>query len=101
MSDLFTIGHSTWPPEKFLAMLRQHDINAIADVRSNPFSRWSPQFNRKSLGTTLPAANIQYVFLGDELGARRIEPEVYLDGVARYDLIAKLPIFQSGLDRVR
>src|SRR5205085_12218516 len=50
---------------------------------------------------TFRDAQVQYVFLGDELGARRVEREVYVDGIARYDRIAKLPAFQSGLERVR
>ena len=101
MPDLFTIGHSTHTAEKFLDLLRQHKIEAIGDVRSNPFSAWTPQFNRTTLEPALRAANIQYVFLGDELGARRVEREVYIDGIARYERIAKLPAFQSGLERVR
>ena len=101
MPDLFTIGHSTHTAEKFLDLVRQHKIEAIGDVRSNPFSAWTPQFNRTALEPALRQAGIQYVFLGDELGARRVEREVYIDGVARYERIAKLPAFQSGLERVR
>jgi uncharacterized protein (DUF488 family) len=101
MSDLFTIGHSTHTAEKFLELLRQHDISAIGDVRSSPFSAWTPQFNRTALEPTLREAGLHYVFLGDELGARRVEREVYIDGVARYERIAKLPAFQTGLERVR
>ena len=101
MADLFTIGHSTHSAEKFLELLRAHRVEAIADVRTSPFSAWTPQFNRTSLEPVLRAANVQYVFLGDELGARRDEREVYVDGIARYDRIAKLPAFQAGLERVR
>lgn len=101
MADLFTIGHSTHSAEKFVELLRAHRIDAVGDVRSSPFSAWTPQFNRTALEATLRAEKIQYVFLGDELGARREEREVYVDSVARYERIAKLPAFQSGLERVR
>lgn len=101
MADLFTIGHSTHSAEKFIELLRAHRIDAVGDVRSSPFSAWTPQFNRTALEATLRAEKIQYVFLGDELGARRDEREVYLDGVARYERIAKVPAFRSGLERVR
>src|SRR5688572_17480831 len=101
MPDLFTIGHSTHSAEKFLELLRAHRIDALGDVRSNPFSAWTPQFNRTALEPALRAASVQYVFLGDDLGARRTEREAYVDGVARYERIAKLPAFQTGLDRVR
>jgi uncharacterized protein (DUF488 family) len=101
MPDLFTIGHSTHTAEKFLELLRAHRVDAIGDVRSSPFSAWTPQFNRTALESTLRAANIHYVFLGDELGARRTEREAYINSVARYDRVAKLPAFQTGLERVR
>ncbi|HUS36313.1 MAG TPA: DUF488 domain-containing protein [Verrucomicrobiae bacterium] len=101
MADLFTIGHSTHSAEDFLKLLRAHRIDAIGDVRSSPFSAWTPQFNRTALEATLRAENIHYVFLGDELGARREEREVYVEGIARYERIAKLPSFQRGLERVR
>src|SRR2546421_4608230 len=101
MAELFTIGHSTHTPEKFLELLRKHDITAIGDVRSSPFSAWTPHFNRTALEPTLKKAGVHYVFLGDELGARRLEREVYVDGVARYERIAKLSAFQTGLERVR
>jgi uncharacterized protein (DUF488 family) len=101
MADLFTIGHSTHSAEKFVELLRAHRIDAVGDVRSSPFSAWTPQFNRTALEATLGAEKIQYVFLGDELGARREEREVYVESVARYERIAKLPSFQGGLERVR
>jgi uncharacterized protein (DUF488 family) len=98
---LFTIGHSTHPIERFLELLRLQSVQAVADVRSKPFSRWAPQFNRDRLEKSLREAGIHYVFLGDELGARRIEPEVYVDGVARYERISETASFKQGLDRVR
>jgi uncharacterized protein (DUF488 family) len=101
MADLFTIGHSTHSAEKFVELLRAHRIDAVGDVRSSPFSAWTPQFNQTALEATLRAEKVHYVFLGDELGARREERDVYVDGVARYERIAKVPAFQSGLERVR
>jgi uncharacterized protein (DUF488 family) len=98
---LFTIGHSTHPIDRFVELLRTHSVQAVADVRSQPFSRWVPQFNRERLEKSVHEAGLHYVFLGDELGARRVEPEVYINGVARYDKIAQTSAFQEGLDRIR
>ena len=53
MPELFTIGHSTHLWEKFLELLRQHRIQAVADVRSSPYSRRNPQFNRETLQAAL------------------------------------------------
>ena len=101
MRELFTIGHSTQTWDQFLALLLQHRIEAIGDVRSSPYSARFPHFTRELMDRALRAANIRYVFLGDELGARRTERECYIDGVARYDRIARTAAFSAGLDRVR
>ena len=98
---LFTIGHSTHSLETFLSLLRSHNITAVADVRSCPYSRFNPQFNRECLAESLDVTGIRYVFLGLELGARRSEPECYVGGKAKYDLIAKSAMFIQGLDRLR
>jgi uncharacterized protein (DUF488 family) len=97
---MFTIGHSNHSLEHFLESLRLHRIQVVVDVRSSPYSARLPQFNREPLKAALRVADIRYLFLGDELGARRSERECYVDGVARYDLIAKTTAFRSGLDRV-
>jgi uncharacterized protein (DUF488 family) len=98
---LLTIGHSNHSLDRFLEILRTHAVTAIADVRSSPFSKFNPQFNRDSLETSLRNVSIRYVPLGAELGARRTEAECYDGGMARYDRIARLPMFQKGLERVR
>src|SRR5439155_1421893 len=74
MSELFTVGHSNGPVEALIRLLEMHRITAIADVRSSPYSRYAPQFNREALHPLLTASGIQYVYLGAELGARRSEP---------------------------
>lgn len=101
MSELFTIGHSTQSWEQFVELLSRHRIGAIGDVRSSPYSARFPQYNREVLDRALRLVNIRYVFLGDELGARRAERECYVDGVARYDRISRTAAFRAGLERVQ
>jgi uncharacterized protein (DUF488 family) len=97
---LFTVGHSNQTLPQLIELLKSHGVTAIADVRSMPYSRRLPQFNRPELEAELPRHGITYVFLGEELGARRDEPEAY-DGLqAAYERVAQLPAFQRGLDRV-
>ncbi len=99
--SILTIGHSDHRIERFLVLLARSRVDAVADVRSVPQSRFNPQYNRDDLAQSLQAAGIYYVFLGDELGARRREPECYLDGKARYELIACTPSFKCGLERLQ
>jgi uncharacterized protein (DUF488 family) len=98
---IFTIGHSTHTLEYFLSLLTKHGIQAVGDVRSVPYSRRNPQFNREPLMQRLRAADIAYVFLGKELGARSDNPGCYIDGKVQYNYLAKEPAFLEGLGRIR
>lgn len=99
-NNVYTIGHSRHSAEVFLALLRGHGVEALADVRSSPFSRFNPQFNREPLERWLEANGIRYVFLGKELGARSEDRSCYFDGRVQYGRLAQTPLFQTGLDRV-
>jgi uncharacterized protein (DUF488 family) len=97
---IFTIGHSNLEIGKFIALLRQHGIQAVADVRSSPYSQYNPQFNRELLQKSLQEHGVDYVFLGQELGARRSERECYLEGLADYEFISQLPALKRGIERL-
>jgi uncharacterized protein (DUF488 family) len=95
-----TIGHSTHPYARFLLLLRQAGVTAIADVRTSPFSRHFPQFNRDTLRDELRRDGISYVFLGKELGGRPNNEKFFHDGVADYEKMATTEEFAKGLARV-
>lgn len=97
---LYTIGHSNhdWP--SFLCLLQRHQIALVADVRSHPTSRFA-HFRRRPIESLLADSGIEYLFLGRELGARRDEPECYLDGRVDYERVAGLPLFRAGIERVQ
>jgi uncharacterized protein (DUF488 family) len=97
---VFTVGHSTQPADKFRSLLAQHQVTAVADVRSSPYSRLHPHFNREKLRDDLQRERIAYVFLGEELGARSKDPACYVDGKVQYARLAQTRLFQEGLDRV-
>jgi uncharacterized protein (DUF488 family) len=99
-TEVLTIGHSTLPYERFLELLRRANVTAVADVRSAPYSRHYPQFNRDDLHEELRSDGISYVFLGKELGGRPSERRFYCEGVADYEKMAQAPEFCKGLDRV-
>ena len=99
-NKVYTIGHSNHSMEKFLALLFQHEITVVADVRSHPFSRYNPHFNRASLQAELQNAGLGYVFLGQELGARSEDQYCYFDGRIDYDRLAQTKNFQVGLSRI-
>ncbi|HEX6879966.1 MAG TPA: DUF488 domain-containing protein [Terriglobales bacterium] len=97
---VYTIGHSNHEFAKLLALLQQHGVTAVGDVRSAPYSKRYPQFSREPLEKALREAGITYVYLGKELGARSDDPSCYEKGSVKYERLAKTAPFQSGLDRV-
>lgn len=100
-SILHTIGHSDHTLEAFLGLLQAHAITAIADVRSQPYSRRHPQFNREPLQAALREAGIQYGFLGRECGARSDDPACYKNGKVQYERLARTDRFRAGVERIR
>jgi uncharacterized protein (DUF488 family) len=98
--DLFSIGHSNLSAERFLAMLQGAGVNAVADVRSTPYSRFCPWFSQKPLAAALAAAGIDYAAMGDVLGGRPRDDALYRDDVADYEAMATLPDYITGLERL-
>lgn len=97
----FTVGHSTHTLEIFLKLLRQHDISAVADVRSSPYSRYCPHFSKDPLVASLRESGIKYVFLGRELGGRSDDPSCYENGRVRYSRLARRQDFTDGIERLK
>ncbi len=97
---IYTVGHSIHPIDRFVGLLRRHGVTALADVRSTPQSRFNPQFNRRTLQQSLKGAGIEYVFLGEELGARSKDPACYEAGRVSYTKLAATPLFRLGIERL-
>jgi uncharacterized protein (DUF488 family) len=97
---VFTVGHSTHSQERFLRLLRDADITAIADVRSSPWSRHCPHFNRPDLKSLLRQNGLDYRYFGKQLGGRPSDPSLFDGGIADYQAMARTPLFQEGLERV-
>jgi uncharacterized protein (DUF488 family) len=98
---IYTIGHSTHSVDQFVQLLIRNSITAIADVRSVPYSKFQPQFNREGLKNELKNHDIKYVFLGVELGARSKDQACYINGKVQYRLLAKTENFRKGIERLK
>ncbi|MDJ0659105.1 MAG: DUF488 domain-containing protein [Crocosphaera sp.] len=98
---LFTIGHSNLDIKDFIYLLNQHNVTALADIRSSPYSRYVSQFNKENLQNSLLNVGIKYVFLGEELGARTKDRSCYVEGKAVYENIAKTDLFAKGIERIK
>ena len=100
--QIYTIGHSDHTTVAFIDLLRQHGITLVVDVRSQPYSRWTPQFNRETLARDLESAGIPYRFMGDHLGGRPADPALYDPGQARpdYERLEQTASYQAGIDQL-
>jgi uncharacterized protein (DUF488 family) len=98
---IFTIGHSTHPLNEFIDLLRRNQITAVADVRSVPYSQFQPQFNREKIKEELKKSGIEYVFLGEELGARSKDLSNYENGKVQYRRLAQTELFRRGIERLK
>ncbi len=101
MAPILTVGHSNHEMATLLALLAAHDIQVVADVRSAPYSRHVPRFNKRELAKAVRESGMQYLFLGDVLGGKPVDP-LLLDttGKPDYDKIARRTSFHAGLDRL-
>src|SRR5829696_9023919 len=98
---ILTIGHSNYSLEAFIELLRAHRIEVLVDVRSQPYSKYTPHFESRALKESLPAAGIKYLFMGKELGGRPDGDEFYdSEGFVLYSRLAESPLFLEGISRL-
>ena len=101
---VYSIGHSHHDVETFIGLLRCHSIASVVDVRSQPYSRWVPAFNRKMLTRSLTESGVSYMFMGDSLGGRPADPSLYAggqaEGILDYDRLMATPGFRAGIQRL-
>ncbi len=107
---LLTIGHSNHNLEKFIRLLEDNGVMTLVDVRTAPYSRYNPQFNKENLEGTLPQRDIQYAYAGRYLGGRPSDPLCYksktipAEGTdylheVDYPEVMKRPWFIKGIER--
>ncbi|MBI3408872.1 MAG: DUF488 domain-containing protein [Planctomycetes bacterium] len=100
-NPLFSIGHSNHELPVFRDLLLKAQIQVVADVRTQPASRWVPQYNKEALAEFLSGIGVKYLFLGRELGGRPDNPDYYdSEGHVLYNLVALEPRFLEGLERL-
>ena len=99
--SIYTIGHSNHTWETFAALLNQHRVKTLVDVRTNPVSRWAPFASKRTLPGLLEQEGIRYVYMGDALGGKPDDPALY-DGKGKPDFLKmrSKPAFNEGLQEL-
>ncbi len=95
-----TVGHGNLALEVLIGNLRRAGIERLVDVRSTPYSRWHPHFNRKSIEAASETAGIAYEW-EPALGGRPEDPALRTpDGEPDYELMAQHPPFLEAIERL-
>lgn len=99
---LYTIGHGNRKPEDFLALLKDFGIEYLIDVRSQPYSKFNPQYNQNDLKFFLERNGIKYVFMGDNIGGRPKDTSCYdNEGKVDYEAVKTKEFFINGIERLK
>lgn len=99
-TEIFTIGHSNHLFSPFLKIIQNQDINMVVDVRTSPYSKYSPHFNKNPLKKALEESGIKYVYLGNKIGGKPKNKKFYHDDKLIYHLLEKDKKYQEGLNEL-
>ncbi len=98
---IYTIGYGNRSIENFIKLLQSHNVKYLVDIRSQPYSRYSPNFSKDALDLHLKQQHISYVFMGDTLGGRPKDSSCYLDdGKVDYTILREKDFYQRGINRL-
>jgi len=100
-STIFSIGPGNKNINDFIEELKSFGIQYLLDIRSKPYSKWSPHFNQLQLKNELTNFGITYLYAGDSLGGLPKDPTCYdFNGKVLYDIIKDKDFFKDGLNRL-
>ena len=100
--EIYTLGHSNYPFDKFIEILKKYDINCVVDIRSTPYSKYNTQYNKEFLHETLKNLGYTYIYMADEFGAKRKTKVSYNDeGYADFDKVILEDEFKRGIERLK
>lgn len=98
---IYTIGYGSRTIEEFMLLLRRYNIQYLADVRSQPYSKYRPDFTREALSQHVKDAGINYLFMGDSLGGRPADQTCYVNGKVDYTILRGKPFYLEGIQRLQ
>jgi uncharacterized protein (DUF488 family) len=98
---VWTIGHSNHEFDEFARLVLTERIGCLVDVRSFPYSRYAPHFNRDELEAGMIRRGVRYLFLGEELGGRPTREGHYdAKGHALYGPMSEEESFATAVEHL-
>lgn len=100
-APIYTIGYGNRSIENFIKLLKTYNIKYLVDIRSQPYSRYSPVFSKDALELHLKQHQIRYVYMGDTLGGRPKDSSCYVDdGRVDYTVLREKDFYRRGINRL-
>lgn len=100
--DIYTIGHSNYPVEKLIDMLKRYNINTVVDIRGTPYSKYNVQYNKETIAETLKEAGFIYIYMAKEFAAQRENKISYTkEGYSDFEKVIDEKEFLSGIERLK
>lgn len=99
-TPIYTIGYGGRTIKDFFELLSKYTIEYLIDIRSQPHSRFQPQFSKDSLERSAKEKGISYIFMGDTLGGRPNNNTCYVDGRVDYSKVREKTFYRQGIRRI-
>jgi uncharacterized protein (DUF488 family) len=100
--DIYTIGHSNYPVEKLIDMLKYYRINTVVDIRGIPYSKYNVQYNKEAIAKTLKEVGFLYIYMAKEFAANRENKISYNEeGYSDFEKVTNEKDFLNGIERLR
>ncbi|MEW9078574.1 DUF488 family protein [Terrisporobacter glycolicus] len=100
--EIYTLGHSNYPFNKFIEILKKYNINCVVDIRAIPYSKYNTQYNKEFFQTNLKRLGYTYIYMADEFGAKRkIRVSYNNEGYADFAKVILEDDFNKGIERLK
>lgn len=100
--EIYTLGHSNYPFDKFIEILKKYNIDCIVDIRAIPYSKYNTQYNKEFFQTNLKRLGYTYIYMADEFGAKRkIRVSYNNEGYADFAKVILEDDFKKGIERLK
>ena len=99
--EILTIGYGGRATDDFIALLQRYKIEALVDVRTQPYSKFNPDFTRAQFSKILTRAGINYIFMGDSLGGRPDDEDCFVAGKLNAARCEERDWYQRGIDKLK
>ncbi|EKQ57001.1 MULTISPECIES: DUF488 domain-containing protein [unclassified Clostridium] len=100
--EIYTIGHSNYPVERLIDMLKHYNINTVVDIRGTPYSKYNIQYNKETIAQTLKDAGFLYIYMAKEFAAQRENRNSYnKEGYSDFEKVIAEKEFMNGIERLK